>query len=112
MSIPSWTGRILTHVAGDLEHHDSPDLDHWLEKQNRYTTAEAIYCLSEVGVGRYPTLVWHGLTAADVAEEEFQSKCLAAIDCCLFLLLAVQGNLARGLGGLCLGTAAVGCDAA
>lgn len=26
----------------DIEHHDSPDLDHWLEKQNRYTTAEAL----------------------------------------------------------------------
>lgn len=37
------------HVAGervsadgDLEHHDSPDLDHWFDKQNRYSTAEAI----------------------------------------------------------------------
>jgi len=29
-------------IRGDIEHHDSPDLDHWLEKQNRYTTAEAI----------------------------------------------------------------------
>lgn len=29
-------------VAGELEHHDSPDLDHWFEKQNRYSTAEAI----------------------------------------------------------------------
>ena len=29
-------------VPGEMEHHDSPDLDHWLEKQNRYTTAEAI----------------------------------------------------------------------
>jgi glycosyltransferase involved in cell wall biosynthesis len=28
--------------AGYLEHHDSPDLDHWVTKQNRYTTAEAI----------------------------------------------------------------------
>lgn len=27
---------------GYLEHHDSPDLDHWTIKQNRYTTAEAI----------------------------------------------------------------------
>jgi glycosyltransferase involved in cell wall biosynthesis len=26
----------------DIEHHDSPDLDHWLEKQNRYTTREAV----------------------------------------------------------------------
>lgn len=32
-------------LAGDLEHHDSPNLIHWLEKQNRYTTAEAISAL-------------------------------------------------------------------
>lgn len=38
---PIVTGRIR-HVVGDLEHHDSPDLDHWLDKQNRYTTAEAL----------------------------------------------------------------------
>jgi glycosyltransferase involved in cell wall biosynthesis len=33
---------VIKHVAGDLEHHDSPDLEHWLEKQNKYTTAEAV----------------------------------------------------------------------
>ena len=38
---PVVNGRIR-RVAGDLEHHDSPDLHHWLEKQNRYTTAEAV----------------------------------------------------------------------
>jgi glycosyltransferase involved in cell wall biosynthesis len=32
----------MSHATGNLEHHDSPDLDHWLTKQNRYTTAEAI----------------------------------------------------------------------
>lgn len=32
----------IAHTAGYLEHHDSPDLDHWLVKQNRYTTSEAI----------------------------------------------------------------------
>jgi glycosyltransferase involved in cell wall biosynthesis len=32
----------LMHVPGDLDHHDSPDLHHWLEKQNAYTTTEAI----------------------------------------------------------------------
>jgi glycosyltransferase involved in cell wall biosynthesis len=32
----------IGHVAGDMAHYDSPDLDHWLEKQNRYTTAEAM----------------------------------------------------------------------
>jgi hypothetical protein len=29
-------------LRAEIEHHDSPDLDHWYEKQNRYTTAEAI----------------------------------------------------------------------
>ena len=29
-------------LEGDLEHHDSPSLHHWVDKQNRYTTAEAI----------------------------------------------------------------------
>lgn len=32
----------MQRVAGDIEHHDSPDLHHWLEKQNAYTTTEAI----------------------------------------------------------------------
>lgn len=38
---PIVTG-VLRHVDGELEHHDSPDLEHWLDKQNRYTTAEAV----------------------------------------------------------------------
>lgn len=38
---PVVDGRLI-HVDGDIEHHDSPDLHHWLTKQNNYTTAEAI----------------------------------------------------------------------
>jgi len=33
---------MIGKAKGYLEHHDSPDLDHWVVKQNRYTTAEAI----------------------------------------------------------------------
>ena len=33
---------VIVNARGYMEHHDSPDLDHWLVKQNRYTTAEAI----------------------------------------------------------------------
>ena len=29
-------------LAGELEHHDSPNLHHWFDKQNRYSTAEAL----------------------------------------------------------------------
>jgi glycosyltransferase involved in cell wall biosynthesis len=32
----------VVKVKGDLLHFDSPDLHHWVDKQNRYTTAEAM----------------------------------------------------------------------
>jgi glycosyltransferase involved in cell wall biosynthesis len=38
---PAVQGRI-ERVSGDLEHHDSPDLHHWFDKQNRYSTVEAL----------------------------------------------------------------------
>ncbi len=44
------------HVKGDLEHHDSPDFDHWLEKQNRYTTAEAIILFTKSALADTPKL--------------------------------------------------------
>lgn len=30
------------HASGHLEHKDSPNLEHWINKQNNYTTGEAI----------------------------------------------------------------------
>lgn len=30
------------HLENEIAHHDSPDLEHWLTKQNRYSTAEAV----------------------------------------------------------------------
>jgi glycosyltransferase involved in cell wall biosynthesis len=53
---PIVEGRIM-HVAGDMEHHDSPDLDHWLEKQNRYTTAEAISAYKQSPMADTPRLM-------------------------------------------------------
>ena len=35
------TGQVRC-LNADIEHRDSPDLHHWLEKQNKYTTAEAV----------------------------------------------------------------------
>jgi glycosyltransferase involved in cell wall biosynthesis len=37
----------IGHLNADLEHHDSPNLGHWLHKQNAYTSAEA-----RVAIGR------------------------------------------------------------
>ena len=33
---------VVRNLTADIEHWDSPDLDHWLDKQNKYTTAEAV----------------------------------------------------------------------
>lgn len=46
----------LEDVAGDLQHHDSPDLDHWYEKQNRYTTAEAVMAHKRAPLADTPRL--------------------------------------------------------
>ena len=57
---PMVQGRII-HVAGTMAHHDSPDLDHWLEKQNRYTTAEAVNAYTKVDVSATPRLLGNPL---------------------------------------------------
>lgn len=49
------------HVMGEMEHHDSPDLDHWFEKQNRYTTAEAIIAFEKTGLAESPRLMGSAL---------------------------------------------------
>jgi glycosyltransferase involved in cell wall biosynthesis len=38
---PLVEGARIAHLSGDLEHHDSPSLEHWIDKQNRYSSAEA-----------------------------------------------------------------------
>ena len=47
---------VITQVSGDMEHHDSPDLDYWLEKQNRYTTAEAIIAYQNSALADTPRM--------------------------------------------------------
>ena len=48
-------------VAGEMAHYDSPDLDHWLEKQNRYTTAEAIIAYNGSALADTPRLLGSAL---------------------------------------------------
>lgn len=46
----------IERIEGDIEHHDSPNLHHWLEKQNAYTTAETIAAYSGDGLSAHPRL--------------------------------------------------------
>lgn len=57
---PIVTGKVR-FVPGDLEHHDSPDLEHWYEKQNRYTTAEAIIRYRGLALAEKPRLLGNSL---------------------------------------------------
>jgi hypothetical protein len=47
----------IRRVSGELLHLDSPDLDHWLEKQNRYTTAEALNAYQQGALAAEPKLL-------------------------------------------------------
>lgn len=51
----------IESLGYDIEHHDSPDLDHWLEKQNRYTTAEAIIASQNSALADTPRFFGTGL---------------------------------------------------
>ncbi|MEI7997776.1 MAG: hypothetical protein WCH01_23060, partial [Methylococcaceae bacterium] len=53
---PIVTGTIVP-VDGIMAHHDSPDLEHWLDKQNRYTTAEAIMAFQKSPMADTPRLL-------------------------------------------------------
>lgn len=49
------TGRVGL-LAGYLEHHDSPDLHAWLDKQNRYTSLEALVAFEKRELAANPRL--------------------------------------------------------
>lgn len=52
---PLVNGRIEL-VCGELEHHDSPDLHHWFDKQNWYSTAEALRAYRGAALAAPPRL--------------------------------------------------------
>lgn len=52
---PVVKGRIVD-VAGEIEHHDSPSIEHWIQKQNRYSSAEARAFYEDRPMAAYPLL--------------------------------------------------------
>jgi len=52
---PLVDGKIIA-AAGELMHFDSPHLEHWFEKQNRYTTAEAVIAFRDRPLAANPRL--------------------------------------------------------
>ena len=48
-------------MTADIEHRDSPDLEHWLDKQNKYTTAEAVAAYQGQRLAAEPKLFGNAL---------------------------------------------------
>ena len=46
----------LASTKAEMEHHDSPDLEHWFDKQNRYSTSEAIAAYQQAPMADAPKL--------------------------------------------------------
>ncbi|WP_416137211.1 glycosyltransferase family 2 protein [Halomonas sp. HK25] len=79
---------LVSRIYGYLEHLDSPNLQHWLEKQNRYSTAEA--------VGRFnnaPYAVKPRLLGSPLARRMWFKKHFFLIPFRYFLVYVI--NLAR-----------------
>jgi len=77
---PVVQGKIL-HVSGDLLHHDSPSLHHWMEKQNRYTTAEASMAYQQVPMADNPHLL-----GSNFQRRMWLKKYYARFPCCYVLI--------------------------
>ena len=46
----------LKELKSYLEHYDSPNLEHWLNKQNQYTTSEALIDIENQALSNEPKL--------------------------------------------------------
>ncbi|HET7932177.1 MAG TPA: glycosyltransferase family 2 protein [Rhodanobacteraceae bacterium] len=57
---PIVEGRVR-QLDGEIEHHDSPSLEHWLAKQNNYTSAEAVTRFEGGALAAHPRLLGNSL---------------------------------------------------
>ena len=95
-------GRVRS-LQSDIEHQDSPDLDHWLDKQNKYTTAEAVASFQGRQARRRAAIVWHKAAATNVDQEALHEGAVPLLRD-VSLPLRGAGRMAGWLGGLCVVT--------
>ena len=93
---PLVTGRLLT-LEGELEHHDSPNLHHWWDKQNRYTTAEAIAAFRKARLSAEPKILGTALQRRMWVKAHFRA--IPFRYKLLFLYLVWQGGWRAGRHG-------------
>ena len=101
---------LVRRVSGKLVHLDSPDLEHWLNTQNKYTTALAIEAYNRNELVDKPRLF-----GTPLQQRMWLKKHFMWLPCrystVLVSLLGAR-RLACRMGGLCLVTPAHGCVSA
>jgi hypothetical protein len=85
--------------AGELEHHDSPNLEHWMHKQNRYTSDEAIIRFDGRQLAAAPRLMGSALERRIWLKHNFRRLPLCYVLFFLYLYL-MQGAWRAGRTGL------------
>jgi hypothetical protein len=95
---PVIPGRTI-RSPGELEHHDSPNLEHWMHKQNRYTTDEAIIRFDGRQLAAAPRLTGSALERRIWLKHNFRRLPLRYVLFFLYLYL-VQGSWRGGRTGL------------
>jgi hypothetical protein len=84
-------------LTAELQHHDSPNLHHWYDKQNRYSTAEANVAVTGKGRTATPRLCGSKLerrAALKRAYDYLPAKHLLMTLYCLLVLGAWRGGRA------------------
>lgn len=69
---PIIDGKVLK-ISGILEHHDSPNLFHWLHKQNNYSSYEAIMSFEKRDLSYQPKLFGNSMERRMWAKLKFYS---------------------------------------
>jgi glycosyltransferase involved in cell wall biosynthesis len=82
-----------------LEHHDSPDLNHWLDKQNRYSTLEAIMKIRTDSLAGKPRFFGNKLERRMFFKKHFDSVPLRFLLYWLYLMVT-SGAFRDGAIGL------------
>jgi glycosyltransferase involved in cell wall biosynthesis len=95
---PLVCGRVAT-LSGDLEHHDSPNLHHWIEKQNLYSTFEAIAAFRGNPLSDRPRLLGTALQRRMWLKRNFSRIPLRYVLLFLYCYL-IQGAWRAGFAGV------------
>jgi len=89
---------VTRELKNEIEHHDSPNLDHWLNKQNKYTTAEALSAFEGRALAATPRLLGNSLERRMWLKRHFQKMPLRYTTMFLYHYIVLGASRAGWVG--------------